>query len=266
MPAVPAPPLPETCCATLWLRPGEALYAGPSLGLARHSGSVSCLAVGVDGAFTVETDGRERTVRSALVAARTPHRLVSAGRMVFCYFDPASAREHGCRAAMTAAEGPVHHGHEHEPELVHAAGALFAPGTDPEHWTELVSPLRTVTVDERVLLATRRLLAHPDRTLPAAGLAAEAGLSPSRFLHLFREHTGTSFRRYRLWARMLRAGTLLAARRGLTEAAADAGFASPSHLSDSFHAMFGLRPSRLLATGVAIRVPEGPGHSWSSAR
>lgn len=41
--------LPQTCCPSVWLWPGQALYAGPSLNLAPHSGSVWCLAVGIEG-------------------------------------------------------------------------------------------------------------------------------------------------------------------------------------------------------------------------
>jgi methylphosphotriester-DNA--protein-cysteine methyltransferase len=51
-----------------------------------------------------------------------------------------------------------------------------------------------------------------------------------------------------LWLRMLRAAEVLRHHSSLTAAAAAAGFASPSHFSDSFVAMFGLRPRRLLGT------------------
>ena len=81
-------------------------------------------------------------------------------------------------------------------------------------------------------------------------------LSASRFLHVLREETGTSFRRYRLWARMLRAAARIADGANLSTAAAGAGFSSPSHFSDSFHTMFGLRPRHLL--GMDIHVAEGP--------
>ena len=37
--------------------------------------------------------------------------------------------------------------------------------------------------------------------MTAADCAAEAGLSPSRFLHLFKEQTGISFRAFRAWKR-----------------------------------------------------------------
>ncbi|MBK1783308.1 AraC family transcriptional regulator [Prauserella cavernicola] len=242
--------LPETCCAVLWLWPGQALYAGPSLRLGTHSGSVSCLAIGVDAPFTVRTDAHgEHRVRSALIGPRVPHRVVAGGeRMVFCYLDPASASERSCRDRMRGRD-PVlalHHAAEEELAAHDLTGAVAARG-----WLALACPRAEPVLDERIAAATAVLRADPAPS--AAELAAEAGLSMSRFLHLFRAQTGTSVRRYRLWARMLRAGTLLAEGGDLTGAAVGAGFASPSHFSDSFRAMSGLAPSALLATGVDIR-------------
>lgn len=242
--------LPETGCPSLWLWPGQAIYAGPSLDLGPHSGSVACLAVGVDDVFTVHG----RTVRTALIAPRFRHHLVAHGeRMVFCYLDVASTRGRACRARMTHGTDPVRHGHVEEAELVSSGGRL-GTGTVP-HWLDLAGPISPGTVDERVAAAIRHLLEHP--TVSATELATGVGLSASRFLHLFHEHTGTSFRRYRLWARMHRVGRTIAVRGDLTTAAADAGFTSPSHLSDAFHTMFGLRPSTLLATGIAIHLLDG---------
>ncbi|MGA5565090.1 hypothetical protein ACPCUV_28540 [Streptomyces platensis] len=51
---------------------------------------------------------------------------------------------------------------------------------------------------------------------------------------------------------MLHAGRGLRDLGSLTAAAAEAGFASPSHLSSSFHATFGVRPSRVLGAGCVI--------------
>jgi AraC-like DNA-binding protein len=242
--------LPETGCPALWLWPGQAVYAGPALDLGPHSGSVACLAVGVDDVFTV--DGL--AVRTALIAPRYRHHLVAHGeRMVFCYL--ASVREQTCRSRMTHGTGPVRHGHIEEDELVSAGGRLDS-ATVP-HWLDRAGPVSPGTVDGRVVDAIRHLLDQP--TISADKLAAGVGLSASRFLHLFREHTGTSFRRYRLWARMYRVASTIADRGDLTTAAADAGFASPSHLSDAFHTMFGLRPSALLATGVTIHLLDDVG-------
>ncbi|MDZ4233594.1 MAG: AraC family transcriptional regulator, partial [Dietzia sp.] len=96
-------------------------------------------------------------------------------------------------------------------------------------------------------------------------LAADVGLCESRFLHLFRHEAGTSLHRYRLWIRLLRAGTAIGAGRNLTDAAAEAGFASPSHLADRFKSTFGLTATRLLASGVVVHVPnDQEGSVWRS--
>jgi AraC-like DNA-binding protein len=172
--------------------------------------------------------------------------------MVFCYLDPGSAREQAVRARMTKGDHLVGSGHVAEAELVEAAGRLRDDSVG--HWLDLAGAVAKYPADGRILAAMQRLREQTNPPFSADALAAEAGLSPSRFLHLFRNETGTSFRRYRMWARMLRAATLYLERRDLTSAAVDAGFASPSHFTDTFHDMFGLAPTQLLTVGADIRI------------
>lgn len=268
------PGLPGTCYPpTLWIWEGRALYVGPSLRLDPHAGSVSCLAVALDGTFRVhrgELPGPD--VRSALIPPRWRHRIVAtADRMAFCYVDPGSPRHRACQDAMTVQDAEISYGHRHEDALARTAAHL-ADADLAEGWLEFATGPRSSAgprlapgpparggvgardrPDPRIEAATAVLRElDPGEKASAAHLAALVGLSASRFLHLFRDHTGTSFRRYRLWLRMLRVAERVQHGSDLTTAAADAGFASPSHFSDSFHAMFGLRPSRLL--GIRIRV------------
>jgi AraC-like DNA-binding protein len=245
----------------VWLWPDRALYAGPSLRLGPHSGAVACLAVGVDAAFTVDAPaGGRLRARTVLVAPRVRHQLTASGeRMVFLYLDAGSADDRGCRARFTAGAGAGGErflaGHRHEDDLV-AAGAELSSRTAVPQVAAWVSKATgragTGYGDPRVTAATRRLL-DADRPLPAALVGAELGLSESRFLRLFRDGTGTSYRRFRLWAQMHRAARALADGHTLTRAAADGFFASPSHLSTAFRAMFGLTPSALLSQDLTIR-------------
>lgn len=78
MTAAAAAALPQTCYPSVWLWPGHALYAGPSLQLDPHSGSVWCLAVGVDGPVTV-TAGERVVARSVLIPPRVIHHLDTHG-------------------------------------------------------------------------------------------------------------------------------------------------------------------------------------------
>jgi AraC-like DNA-binding protein len=80
-----------------------------------------------------------------------------------------------------------------------------------------------------------------------AELCRRAGLSSSRFLHLFKEVTGVPLRRYRIWNRIGAAARAVAQGQSLTDAAHAAGFASSAHFSSAFRDMFGMTPTDLFA-------------------
>jgi AraC-like DNA-binding protein len=245
--------LPQTCCPTVWLWPGEALYAGPSLNLAPHSGSVWCLAVGIGGPLTVSTSaGATTEAPSVLIPPRLTHQLVCLGSgMVSCYLEPTSTRAEACRSRMSDWTGQIGVAHAATQQL------SVAPVDDESasRWLDSAAPAARTAIDPRIAAAARTIRNDPAAAAPSSELAAEAGLSESRFLHLFRDELGTTVRRYRTWARLLHAGTAIAAGANLTEAAIKAGFASPSHLSDRFKTTFGLSASQLLGTGLTIRLP-----------
>ena len=99
--------LPQTCYPTVWLWPGQALYAGPSLNLESHSGSVWCLAVGVDGDLVVTAAGQRVIARSVLIPPRVVHHLDSrGGRLASCYLDPSSDRTTASRGTGLIFAGP----------------------------------------------------------------------------------------------------------------------------------------------------------------
>jgi AraC-like DNA-binding protein len=245
--------LPQTCYPSIWLWPGQALYAGPSLNLEPHSGSVWCLAVGIDGPLTVATaDGVKRTARSVLIPPRLTHQLTCHGTgLVSCYLEPTSERASTSRHKFDDWQGEVGLRHVDEERL------QFSPTDDESasHWLDLAAPAAPRHIDPRIIAATRTICDDPAGSIASRELAAAAGLSESRFLHLFRDELGTSLRRYRLWVRLTHAGTAIAAGDNLTTAAMKSGFASPSHLADRFKTTFGLSASQLLGTGLTLRTP-----------
>lgn len=279
--------LSRTCCPTVWLWTGQALYAGAALDLAPHSGSVWCLAVGVDGGFTVRAGkGEPVTARSALIPPRTVHHLVAAGgRMIFCYLDPASDRAAACLDRMRE-PGVIAIGHREQATLAALGEQLLEAGSvawdapetvaavrdpgrtaderndlltvDPDslaaRWLDLAAPSSARRIDDRISTAAQWIRSDPARAVSAADIAARVHLSESRFLHLFRQELGTSLRRYRVWVRLLHAATLLDAGANLTTAAAESGFATPSHLAHRFRATFGLPAGQFLGTGVRLRI------------
>lgn len=74
-------------------------------------------------------------------------------------------------------------------------------------------------------------------------LARDAGLSVSRFRHLFKEETGVAFLDYRLWLKVKQAVHHMAEHPDLALAAYDAGFADQAHFSRVFRRSFGMNPS-----------------------
>lgn len=232
--------------AEVWIGPGRALYLGPSLHLAPHSGSVDCLAIGVDDVIEVHIGPEMLVARTAVIPARLRHRVVARGeRTAFCYLDPATTPRP--RPAHSTVDIRI----DREDELVELAARGDMAGL-----IALAAPTNGNAPDERVAEAARRLTRPGSTELSADQLAAGVHLSTSRFLHLFAEQTGTGLRRYRLWARMLAAASALAAGGDLTRAAADAGFATPSHLSAAFRRMFGLTPGQLLGQRPRITVQD----------
>lgn len=167
------------------------------------------------------------------------------------YLDPSSQRSASCRQQFTEFRDGI--------GVVHAAETrLTAMPEDDDaarRWLDLAAPDTPHRIDPRIELVAKQIRENPAAAVSARELAAAAGVSESRFLHLFRREAGTSLRRYRIWSRLVAAGTAVAAGENLTTAAADAGFASPSHLADSFKTTFGLSATQLLSTGLRIRTP-----------
>lgn len=234
----------------LYMGPGRVLYCGPLQHLTTHVYGADVLHVGIRRPFRMMLpDGEWRTYRCALVPAGTPHALDLAGGIHGKLF----VERHGpawsfLRSRYPYADGAVtsfddaetvtcfRRVHEENPTPTELAGYLHRLlGSD--------SPAPEVRCDARVQLAIDLICREPDRNFSQAELASRVGLSPSRFLHLFRQHTGVPYRRFRNWKRMVAAVQSLHAADNMTRAALDAGFADATHFSHSFRHTFGVNPA-----------------------
>lgn len=233
-----------------WIRPGQLGYIGPDLGVDLHATPVAVLSIGLDAPFTLETARHgATTVRSAYAPARTTHRVVAPeGRILLLLIDPAGTPAGRLAAAMQRYTGPYGLDHRLEDEFVAACGH----GGDLDILRSLAGPPAPGTTDPRISRLVDDVRADPSRAFRAHETASRLGLSTSHFLRLFAQHTGTTFRRYQQWARLLHAVRGMVAGHDLTRCATDAGFASPSHFSDTFHRTFGLSPSALLSSRIQI--------------
>jgi AraC-like DNA-binding protein len=70
-------------------------------------------------------------------------------------------------------------------------------------------------------------------------------LSPTRFLHLFKEKTNLNFRRYQLWNKVVKSLPYLI-KNSITETAYTFGFSDSSHYTRTFIETFGVTPKFFL--------------------
>jgi AraC-like DNA-binding protein len=236
---------------TLWLGPGYAGYLGPALTIDPHSTAVACLAVGIDDRFTFRAASvGEVTARSAYSPARYEHQLTPRqGRMLFAFVEPTAMATVDYTAHMRRVIGPFGFDHRAEHRLVALCQQRSVEMPRIMGCLKLSVPR---IMDPRIREAIAIIRADPAAEISAAKMAGELGLSMSYFLRLFGSQTATSFRRYKLWARMIHAAAGLAAGHDLTRCAVDAGFDSLSHFSRTFHSMFGLSPTALLSAGAQL--------------
>ncbi|WP_167090556.1 helix-turn-helix domain-containing protein [Massilia frigida] len=237
----------------------RALYLGPALHLAAHRNAVAVLAIGLDGPLGVALDPANPALgllncRTALIEPNQLHLLAMQGEQyAFLYVDALSKDLMSLRGRCRRRVGMVGFDLDNEDALIALLAGMDRSADGWDATRDLLAALLSLYPagsDGRIRQAAGMLLASPADETDAAGHARKAGLSSSRFQHLFKEQTGVSFRRFRLWARLQATMSHVLDARTLTQAAHEAGFSSSAHLSSAFKAMFGLPLTTLLAGNI----------------
>jgi AraC-like DNA-binding protein len=108
----------------------------------------------------------------------------------------------------------------------------------------LTGPLpAAVALDARVRRVAEQLKAELPSDIDTDSLAALAGLSATRLVHLFSEQFGMPMSSFLLWAKLRRALSLIQGGQSLTDIAQACGFADSSHLTRTFQAFYAIKPS-----------------------
>jgi AraC-like DNA-binding protein len=233
------------------------LYLGPSFGLTPHRNATGVLAVALDGTIGVADNPRARApsyrkARSVLILPNSLHHLrIEAGRMAFLYVDPFGRDLAALRVRMKEAGSRVAFDLACERPAIQLFADIAGRRVTPEEAQPAVRELLGIgsaaLPDPRIAEAVKRMRDDPGGPHALASLGRRAGLSSSRFLHLFKEVTGVPLRRYRIWNRIGAAARMVARGESLTDAAHGAGFSSSAHFSSAFRDMFGMMPSELFA-------------------
>lgn len=205
---------------------------------------------------------QSRTV--ACVLPYEPHELATGdGHVIAACFEPE-------RIAAEALETLVARVRADSPpgalarRLRHAATQLAGEGIEtPDRFDRLVlgAPLPERALDPRIVRVLDRIEADPAQgPLSAEECAAGIGLSASRFLHLFKDETGISFRNLRMWKRARRFLDHAVQETSLTEVALDLGYPDSSHFSHSIRKIYGLMPRSIRegSRGLTVIGAMGP--------
>ncbi len=102
-------------------------------------------------------------------------------------------------------------------------------------------------IDLRIRRAALSLNDFSGSKMTAADCAASVNLSPSRFLHLFKEQTGVSFRAFRAWKRARHLLHFVNEDINLAHLAQDIGYPDSTHFSHSIRRFYGLQPRAIFS-------------------
>jgi len=234
------------------ITPERVFYAG-LLGRprARCSGAFHIYVAIRDGLWLFTADGREVYGELLAVPPNVRHTLTSDHRSAICVtIEPESVR------AGAFEELSRRLGEERElfaGRIRRAYGELHnrarrdditSSGFDRMCFGEAL-PRRSL--DPRVVRAIAQIGRFSGEPVTAASCASEAGLSASRFLHLFKQETGISFRSFRAWKRARHLLHFANQDLNLAHLAQDIGYPDSTHFSHSIRRFYGLKPRAIFS-------------------
>jgi len=243
--------------ALLW--PAALVVWGPGYSSSAHRHHCVQLVMALRGKLRVRAGRGWRwvTCEAVLVRPDAPHEVEAGDASVLIGFvEPESELGAALLKRLTRAIMPV------EPSRVARWRAslgdpatLAAAGVESWVRTELLQDRHPAPIHPRVKRVLRFLRAElgnvDDHSLDR--LAAVAGLSPSRFMHVFTESVGVALRPYILWLRLQRGLGELMAGATVAQAAHAAGFSDGAHLSRTVRRMLGTTPAELARRKPATR-------------
>ena len=113
--------------------------------------------------------------------------------------------------------------------------------------------MTAISSDDRILSAIQYLEENSDRIVSLEEISDHCHLSTSRFLHLFKQETGITFRRAQSWNKLI-SGLPYFGKNTLTEIAHQVGFSDSAHFSRTFKENFGVGPRDFISNSQFIQV------------
>lgn len=204
-------------------------------------------------------DGGRQTTGICVVPPDTPHRIATADRRIGVYMIESESVDMA-RLPAALASGGGDALLALQPRLRDAFIAL-SEGT--VHVNTIRSRLDEFMLGEklsarqlewRMASVVSRIKRHPSDNISAEQYAEQVDLSFSRFLHLFKEEVGTTFRRFRAWKRARNFMSYVNTERNLTDIALETGYPDSSHFSHTVRRYWGLTPRDIIAGSRTLAV------------
>ena len=217
--------------------------------------------VGLESSFSIVVDAAPNSGRRlAVVEPNVPHIISSPDRVIgVLLIEPecVGSKELQQLTALMGSPGAQ----ERLVRAFHEIGTAVhgaehtSPAIDSLFLGETLAPRR---LDRRVELAIRGIRARPWEHFAAASCARLAGLSFTRFVHLFKEEIGMTFRAYCAWKRARALLQHVSSDCNLTDLAMQTGYPDSTHFSHSIRRIYGLRPKDIVSGSRRLAVVADP--------
>jgi AraC-like DNA-binding protein len=249
------------------ITPERVFYAG-LLGRPRERcpGALHVYVAIKGGLWLTSADGGERFGELVAVLPNVRHTIASDYRSAICLvIEPESVPSGTFEDLSKRLAGP-------ESEIftarIRAAYALLQQRQHGEEITRAEfdimcfgEALPQRAIDPRVVRAIAQIGKFSGEPVTAASCATQAGLSPSRFLHLFKEETGISFRSFRAWKRARHLLHFANQDINLAHLAQDIGYPDSTHFSHSIRRFYGLKPRAIFSGSRDLAIYRSTGGS-----
>ncbi len=232
-------------------------YVGSPGNLPFHGSYPVRVVIGIDNPLQVQFAGHPNPILAPAIAiaGNTPHQLVGEhpDRMAL-WLDPASdegqfvARQILGHRAYQVLPTPLANELRrlartalHRPQSAEFGSLLLLTALHEMGFDER----RPRRIDRRLEEARDAILTDPSQPWSIEDLAQQSKLSPRHFRHLFSMETGSSFKRFIQWARIIHTTQSFDPEIPLSTAAANGGFADLSHYTRTFRQLVGIPPSQV---------------------
>lgn len=241
--------------STIYIWDHRVLHISYYPDVSEHRLGAAAFIVGLDGHFSMlesETDDW-RECRSALVPPGCVHEIRFGGvNVAVLHIEPESIDYMNLSGSMPHGDWQIMYDHIDEERMIELLQKIHENELSTVEANKIAQQVvygigydypDEEKIDPRIRKVLEKIKAEPSASYSMEELAEEVNLSPTRFIHLFKEQTGVPIRRFRQWVRMKTVITYVAHGKSLTEAALDAGFTDSAHFSRAFRNMFGITPS-----------------------